>query len=67
MPDSNSIKILSEYFIIEDKRPEREYFIFRCNECKNVYSMSLKNGKIHPGNILSLLNHAMSHLKEESN
>ena len=49
-------------FKVEDKRPERDYLVVMCNTCKARWSLGIKDGKVHGGNILSLLDHAGGHL-----
>lgn len=48
-------------FRAEDKRPEREYIIASCNVCKKRWSVGIRNGQCHYGNILALLDHSASH------
>jgi hypothetical protein len=51
-------------FRVEDKRPEREYFILTCRTCYARWSLGIRDGKVHPGNILVLSDHAAGHIHE---
>jgi hypothetical protein len=62
MTTDEVFKTLEPYFIVEDKRPEREYLIVKCRSCKASYSLGIKHGVgVATGNVLSLLDHAGSH------
>lgn len=50
---------LDRGFVLEDKRPEREYFIVTCKTCGKRWSLAANSR--HGGNILALLNHEASH------
>jgi len=52
-------------FKVEDKRPEREYFICACMRCGNRWSLGIKDGKVHGGNLLTLLDHSASHTNKK--
>lgn len=44
-------------FTVEDKRPEREYFIVTCKTCKARWSLKTAVGGVNGANVLHLLNH----------
>lgn len=67
MTPEDMIKALeAKRFKVEDKRPERNYFVVACKRCSERWSLGIKNGDVHPGNVLALLNHAAGHVIDES-
>jgi hypothetical protein len=46
-------------FLVEDKRPERDYHVVTCKTCKARWSMSVKQAE--GGAILTLLDHQIGH------
>lgn len=50
-------------FTCEDKRPERDYFVVQCNVCHARWSLGVRTGTAHAGNVLTMLNHASKHGK----
>lgn len=49
---------LRESFNVEDKRPERAYYILTCKACAGRWSLALRAGVVHGGNVLELLDHS---------
>lgn len=58
------LESLRRGFVVEDKRPEREYWVITCKTCKHRWSLATGK-KVHGGNILHLLNHEAEHLIEK--
>lgn len=64
--EQDPLACLQRGFTVEDKRPEREYWVITCKTCRKRWSLEIpKGGSVRGGNLLHLLNHEAEHLEHE--
>jgi hypothetical protein len=54
------LKLVDNGFDVRDMRPERDYYVVRCLDCMEAYSLAASK-PVSAGNLLTLLEHAASH------
>ena len=58
---SDPMQAIRKYFTVEEAPRQKDKWLVTCEKCGDMWH--LKKTSNHPGNILSLLNHAFSHNK----
>lgn len=56
---SDMMKPIRKYFTVETAPRQKDKWLITCEKCGDMWHLAKSNE--HPGNVLSLLNHARGH------
>jgi hypothetical protein len=57
---ADQLKPLRKYFKVNERRASLKDWALECRRCNRTWMLK-REAKIHPGNVLTLINHAASH------